>query len=160
MLICGCGKSGRSTYAKLVSGRTGGFMYVATLCVADRKQVLSHVRKIVSAYDVYEESIEISECLRLFSSPYATVIVDNVSVWIASLAMLGCNVYHELDVLLERLRLADTRFVLASNNSLSTGFWDSLLASYAKAVNVANRRLIISLERAYVLVAGIALRLK
>lgn len=74
--------------------------------------------------------------------------------------MLGCNVYNELDVLLECLRLADTRFVLASNNSLSTGSCGSLLASYAKAVNAANRRLILSLERAYVLVVGIALRLK
>ncbi len=68
--------------------------------------------------------------------------------------------YSEIDRLLASLKLVNAKLLIVSNSWLDLGADSLLAASYVRAVSAANQRLSWNLERVYVAIAGLILRLK
>ena len=160
VLILGGVKSGKSTYAlTLARGYPEPRAFLATAEPFDpemKQRIERHQKSRGTDFELFEEPVNISGILPGLS--HNVIVVDCLTVWLA-------NLYHRnLDIAKETQRLADNltgREILVSNEVGWGVIPESALArDYAERLAKLNQQLAQKAEKVYLMVAGIATRIK
>ncbi|MCK0168082.1 bifunctional adenosylcobinamide kinase/adenosylcobinamide-phosphate guanylyltransferase [Jannaschia sp. S6380] len=163
-LVLGHASSGKSLWAeRLAFGMDWPLTYVATARVADeemRAKVARHVERRGPDWQLIEEETDLAG--RCAAMPVqSTVLVDCATMWLTNLMMDGADWQSPAEAWLAAMQDAPARFVVVSNDVGGGVTPDNALArAFQRAQGELNQRLAQAADRAFLVTAGLAQRLR
>ncbi len=160
ILILGGVKSGKSSYALTLSleyPKPRAFLATAEPFDAEMKQRIErHQESRGNDFELFEEPINLSGLLPKLN--HKVILVDCLTVWIGNLYHYGLNAEKEIRHLTDSLT---GREIIVSNEVGCGIIPESVLArEYAEKLAKLNQSIAQKAEKVYLMVAGIATRLK
>ncbi len=183
ILILGGARSGKSTFAEQLAINSGkSVAFIATATAGDeemRARIARHQAERPHEWQTIEEPLNLSGALRQASELADVMLLDCLTLWASnwlmqqtegghadeagSASLLGESALAEIEEMLRVLRsLPAQKTLLAISNEVGLGVVPAyqLGRIYRDALGYVNQRLARAAERAYMLVAGIAVDLK
>jgi len=166
--ITGGARSGKSAFAeKLATDIPGKRAYLATAQALDAEMVarIEHHRlRRGSAWDTYEEPLAITELLKKLSGRYEVVLLDCLTLWLSNImARTGSNdeISARVDELTSGLRdFAGACIVVSNEVGLGIVPDNPLARRFRDLAGFANQKLAQASDEAYLLAAGIPMKIK
>ena len=166
--ITGGARSGKSAFAEKLAGDIPGKRaYLATAQALDAEMVarIEHHRlRRGSAWDTYEEPLAIAELLKKLSGRYEVVLLDCLTLWLSNImARTGSNdeISARVDELTSGLRdFAGACIVVSNEVGLGIVPDNPLARRFRDLAGFANQKLAQASDEAYLLAAGIPMKIK
>ena len=166
--ITGGARSGKSAFAEKLAGDIPGKRaYLATAQALDAEMVarIEHHRlRRGSAWDTYEEPLAITELLKKLSGRYEVVLLDCLTLWLSNImARTGSNdeISARVDELTSGLRdFAGACIVVSNEVGLGIVPDNPLARRFRDLAGFANQKLAQASDEAYLLAAGIPMKIK
>jgi adenosylcobinamide kinase/adenosylcobinamide-phosphate guanylyltransferase len=173
LFVTGGARSGKSRFAEdAAQAAAAPVVYLATMTPGDTElveRIASHRERRPAAWATVEEPLHLSRALGRVG-PNATVLLDCVSLWVSNLFMrdaetpLGrvVEICLEAGELLLEEQSRRSGLMIAVSNEVGSGIVPegALARYYRDALGIANARLARAADEAFLLVSGMALRLK
>lgn len=171
VLVLGGARSGKSTAAERMARDGGRVLFIATAEALDepmRRRIASHRRYRPDHWDTLEEPIHLSEAVLALVRRYDTYVLDCLTLWVSNLLLAHEEARDAEGMILERAsRLLDLigetggRWILVSNE-VGQGIVPAspLGREYRDLLGRVNQLVASRADKAYLMVAGLALELK
>ena len=166
-LVLGGNKSGKSDFGlELLKSGPGPWTLVATgksRDMAFREQIRTHRRDRDSVIAVREVDTDLTGALRELSPRGGGVLVDSLDFWMFSLAALGPAARRDMqeEFLAELAVWGGGRLVLVSTEmGLGPLAYDGTVRAFARDLGQLNREIARASASVYLVVAGLAQKLK
>ena len=171
VLVLGGARSGKSTAAERMARDGGRVLFIATAEALDeamRRRIASHRRYRPDQWDTLEEPIHVGDAVRPLIGRYDTFVLDCLTLWVSNLLLADEQASDAESTILDTVRrlldLIDTaggRWILVSNE-VGQGIVpaSSLGREYRDALGRVNQLVASRADKAYLMVAGLALELK
>lgn len=168
-LVTGGSRSGKSRYAQQQAElQEGPLLYVATAEIGDAEmaeRIALHRAARGERWQTLEEALRLSDKLPAACPDYGGVVVDCVTLWLSNL-YFHCDeqeqpVLDQVETLLQGLAKVATPIWLVSNE-LGSGIVpeNPLARRFRDLAGSVNQRLAAAADAAWLVVAGLPLRLK
>lgn len=166
--ITGGARSGKSAFAEqLAAGTAGRRAYLATAQALDAEMVARiehHRRRRGSAWDTYEEPLAVAELLERLADRYEVVLLDCLTLWVSNVMARTDDddaVSRQADLLVNAARNMRNTGIIVSNEVGLGIVPDNVLARrFRDLAGFVNQKLAQAADEAYLLAAGIPMRLK
>lgn len=171
VLILGGARSGKSTTAERLARDGERVLFIATAEALDEameQRIAAHRRYRPEHWDTLEEPIHVSDALRPLVDRYDTFVLDCLTLWVSNL-LLADEVEADAEgAVLETVRhlldltdAAGGRWILVSNE-VGQGIVPAspLGREYRDVLGRVNQLVASRADKAYLMVAGLALELK
>lgn len=167
VFITGGARSGKSTFALAEArGQEGRRVFLATLEPGDEEMRLRAERHRAdrgSGWDTIEEPLAIAVALRKLSVDYDVVLLDCLTLWLSNVLHSGLDAGAESEGLASALDSARrSAAVYVVSNELGAGIvpHNALARQFRDHAGMLNQRVAALADEAYLMVSGIAVRLK
>lgn len=171
-LVLGGARSGKSRYARELCRRAGQVVFIATAREGDdpemRERIARHRAERPAHWTTVEEPLAVARAVRQARPEGATVLVDCVTVWLASLTWEhreseeGEREQAILEEVADFSRATREREVIAVSNEVGSGIVPEhpLGRAFRDLQGLVNQRLAEEAAGVVLLVAGLPLVLK
>ncbi len=174
ILILGGARSGKSAYAeRLAQERGGAVLFVATAAAGDEEmaqRIAAHRADRPAAWQTLEAPTGVAAAIAACDSAADILLLDCVTLLVSNLllareaageAAIGRAIDAEIEALLAAIAVMEATWIVVSNE-VGMGLVPPypLGRAYRDLLGRANARLAARADRAYLLVAGLALDLK
>jgi len=169
IFVSGGARSGKSTFAQhQAEQRPGQLLYVATAAIGDDEMALRVARHRAARgprWDVLEEPLDLCGRLPTAAAGKGGVVLDCITLWLTNLYFSreeqGEAVLDEIDRFLALTPALDAPLWLVSNE-LGSGIVpeNRLARDFRDLAGEVNQRLAAASHEAWLVVAGLPLRLK
>ncbi|MDE0369115.1 MAG: bifunctional adenosylcobinamide kinase/adenosylcobinamide-phosphate guanylyltransferase [bacterium] len=171
LLILGGARSGKSTTAERLARDGGRVLFIATAEALDeamQKRIAAHRRYRPEHWDTLEEPIHVTRAVRPLIDRYDTFVLDCLTLWVSNLLLQDEEasdtegaVLETVGRLLDLIDAADGRWILVSNE-VGQGIVPAspLGREYRDVLGRVNQLVASRADKAYLMVAGLALDLK
>lgn len=171
VLVLGGARSGKSTTAERLAKDGDRVLFIATAEALDegmRRRIAAHRRHRPEHWDTLEEPIHLSGAVRPLTERYDTFVLDCLTLWVSNLLLEDEEAPDAESVILERVtELLDLigatggRWILVSNE-VGQGIVPAspLGREYRDVLGRVNQLVASRSDKAYLMVAGLALELK
>ena len=171
VLVLGGARSGKSTMAERLAKDGDRVLFIATAEALDeamRRRIAAHRRHRPEHWDTLEEPIHLSKAVRPLTDRYDTFVLDCLTLWVSNLLLEDEEATDAESVILERVtELLDLigatggRWILVSNE-VGQGIVPAspLGREYRDVLGRVNQLVASRADKAYLMVAGMALDLK
>ena len=171
ILILGGARSGKSTTAERLARDGGRVLFIATAEALDeamQKRIAAHRRYRPEHWDTLEEPIHVTRAVRPLTDRYDTFVLDCLTLWVSNLLLedeeasdaegAGLETVRRL---LDLIDAAGGRWILVSNE-VGQGIVPAspLGREYRDVLGRVNQLVASRADKAYLMVAGLALELK
>ena len=167
--ITGGTRSGKSAFAQsLAEQRSGPLLYVATAGIGDAEmaeRVARHREARGERWQTLEEPLRLADRLPEAAKGHCAILLDCVTLWLSNL-FFHCGerpepVLAEVERFIAVLPAVDVPLLLVSNE-LGSGIVpeNRLAREFRDLAGEVNRRLAAAADEAWLVVAGLPLRLK
>ena len=172
IFILGGARSGKSAFAERLARRRGGrVLYVATAEALDADmelRIANHRQQRPPEWDTLEEPVKLPDVLPPALDGYDTCLLDCLTLWVSNLLLsMEGNPGAEQEILSETHRLLEayqqspsTWIVVSNEVGLSVVPETRLGAVYRDALGRVNQAVAARADKAYFMVAGLALEMK
>lgn len=171
VLVLGGARSGKSTAAERMAGDGGRVLFIATAEALDeamQRRIATHRRYRPDHWDTLEEPIHVSDALRRLVERYDTFVLDCLTLWVSNLLLADeqasdaeSTILETVNRLLDLIGAAGGRWILVSNE-VGQGIVPAspLGRVYRDVLGRVNQLVASRADKAYLMVAGLALELK
>ena len=171
VLVLGGARSGKSTAAERMARAGGRVLFIATAEALDegmRRRIADHRRYRPDHWDTLEEPIHVSDAVRPLVERYDTFVLDCLTLWVSNLLLAGEEYSGVEGTILETVRRlldlideAGGRWILVSNE-VGQGIVpaSALARAYRDVLGRVNQLVASRADKAYLMVASLALDLK
>lgn len=171
VLVLGGARSGKSTVAERMARDGGRVLFIATAEALDeamQRRIAAHRRHRPEHWDTLEEPIHLSRAVRPLADRYDTFVLDCLTLWVSNLLLedeeasdAEHTVLETVRRLLDLIEAAGGRWILVSNE-VGQGIVPAspLGREYRDVLGRVNQLVASRSDRAYLMVAGMALDLK
>ena len=164
-LVLGGARSGKSRYAeRLVDGRGGGPIYIATATAGDAEmaeRIARHRARRGGHWQTVEAPLDLAAALAASVAPGRGVLVDCLTLWLANLIEAGLDVTDEIARLLAALPALDGPVVFVANEvGLGIVPDNALARAFRDHAGLLNQELAAAADRVVLVAAGLPLVLK
>ena len=171
VLVLGGARSGKSTTAERMARGGERVLFIATAEALDEamhRRIASHRRYRPEHWDTLEEPIHLNRAVRPIIDRYDTFILDCLTLWVSNLLLENEEAPGAESMILETVRrlldlidAAGGRWILVSNE-VGQGIVPSspLGREYRDVLGRVNQLVASRADKAYLMVAGLALELK
>ena len=171
VLVLGGARSGKSTVAERMARDGGRVLFIATAEALDeamQRRIAAHRRHRPEHWDTLEEPIHLSRAVRPLADRYDTFVLDCLTLWVSNLLLEDEEASDAEHTVLETVRrllglieAAGGRWILGSNE-VGQGIVPAspLGREYRDVLGRVNQLVASRSDRAYLMVAGMALDLK
>ncbi|MDE0167937.1 MAG: bifunctional adenosylcobinamide kinase/adenosylcobinamide-phosphate guanylyltransferase [bacterium] len=171
VLVLGGARSGKSTAAERMARDGGRVLFIATAEALDeamRRRIASHRRYRPDHWDTLEEPIHVGDAVRPLIGRYDTFVLDCLTLWVSNLLLADEEDSGVEGMILETVgRLLDLidegggRWILVSNE-VGQGIVpaSALAREYRDVLGRVNQLVASRADKAYLMVAGLALDLR
>lgn len=163
-MITGGARSGKSSFALKEAERLpGNRAFIATMEPGDdelRQRIARHQAERGPGWETFEEPLSVP---RLFAQlqGYSVVLVDCLTLWLANLMQAGIDPEKKTDELLAAAAKAASPVFLVSNEvGMGIVPENALARQFRDQAGFMNRRVAATADEVYLVVAGIAVRIK
>lgn len=165
--IIGGIKSGKSNFALKEGERTGNknFYYIATARAIDeemKERIEKHKKERGSHWITIEEPINLDEAIRKVAQN-SSVVIDCLTTWLTNLLVEGYDFYKLVDAFIDslsRYRKKNHLFIIANEVGLGIIPENELGRKFVDLAGTVNHKVMNICDRAYLMIAGIPLRIK
>jgi adenosylcobinamide kinase/adenosylcobinamide-phosphate guanylyltransferase len=166
--ITGGARSGKSAFAeKLATEAPGTRAYLATAQALDEEMVARierHRKRRGTAWDTFEEPLAVAELVRKLSGRYKILLLDCLTLWLSNVMARtekDDDVLARADDLLAALRgFAGSVLVVSNEVGLGIVPDNPLARRFRDLAGIMNQRVAVAADEAYLLAAGIPVRIK
>ena len=170
--MLGGARSGKSAFAERLARHRGGrVLYVATAEALDadmERRIASHRQQRPPEWNTLEEPLKLPEVLPSASEGYDTCLLDCLTLWVSNLLLsMEDNPSAEQEIVAAAQRLmrayeqSTASWIVVSNEvGLSVVPATRLGAIYRDALGRVNQEVAARADKAYLMVAGLALEMK
>ena len=171
VLVLGGARSGKSTVAERMARDGGRVLFIATAEALDeamQRRIAAHRRHRPEHWDTLEEPIHLTRAVRPLADRYDTFVLDCLTLWVSNLLLEDEEASDAEHTVLETVRrllglieAAGGRWILVSNE-VGQGIVPAspLGREYRDVLGRVNQLVASRSDRAYLMVAGMALDLK
>ena len=164
-LVLGGARSGKSHYAEAqIERAAGGGTYIATATVEDdemRTRIAEHRARRGPQWRTVEENLDLADAIALSAEWRRPILVDCLTLWLASLIRAGGDVAAETDRLVAALAAANVPIVLVANEvGLGIVPENGLARTFRDAAGRLNQRMAALADRVVFMAAGLPMLLK
>ena len=171
VLILGGARSGKSTMAERMARDGERVLFIATAEALDeamKRRIAAHRRHRPEHWDTLEEPIHVTGAVRPLVERYDTFVLDCLTLWVSNLLLddgeasdAETAVLDTVGRLLDLIDTAGGRWILVSNE-VGQGIVPAspLGREYRDVLGRVNQLVASRADRAYLMVAGLALELK
>ena len=164
-LILGGARSGKSRYGEgLVTGATGGFVYVATAEARDEEmaeRITHHQNRRGTDWRLIEEPLDLPGVLRNQVSDDDVVLIDCLTLWLGNLMEAQTDIAAATSDLLTAIKTCPARLVFISNEVGQGIVPDNALArQFRDEAGWLHQLLAAEVDAVVVVMAGLPLILK
>ena len=171
VLVLGGARSGKSTMAERLARDGERVLFIATAEALDeamRRRIAAHRRHRPERWDTLEEPIHLSRAVRPLADRYDTFVLDCLTLWVSNLLLQDDEasdaegaVLDTVGRLLDLINATGGRWILVSNE-VGQGIVPAspLGREYRDVLGRVNQLVASRSDRAYLMVAGLALELK
>ena len=171
ILILGGARSGKSTAAERLARHGERVLFIATAEALDegmQRRIAAHRRYRPEHWDTLEEPIHLSRAVRPLVDRYDTYVLDCLTLWVSNLLLEDEEasdaegfVLETVGRLLDLIDAAGGRWILVSNE-VGQGIVPAspLGREYRDVLGRVNQLVASRADKAYLMVAGLALELK
>lgn len=171
VLVLGGARSGKSTTAERLARDGERVLFIATAEALDeamQRRIAAHRRHRPEHWDTLEEPIRVTRAVRPLVDRYDTFVLDCLTLWVSNLLLedeeasdAECAVLEAVRRLLDLIDAAGGRWILVSNE-VGQGIVPAspLGREYRDVLGRVNQLVASRSDRAYLMVAGLALELK
>ena len=171
VLVLGGARSGKSTTAERMAKDGDRVLFIATAEALDgamQRRIAAHRRYRPEHWDTLEEPIHLGKAVRPLADRYDTFVLDCLTLWVSNLLLEDEDASDAESVILERVtELLDLigatggRWILVSNE-VGQGIVPAspLGREYRDVLGRVNQLVASRADKAYLMVAGLALELK
>ena len=166
LLVLGCARSGKSTWAESVVRRFDPpYVYIATAQALDDEMTLRikrHRERREGSWETIESPIDLSGALKSLGSLRKPVLLDCITLWLSNLLCSdGVQVESAIDGVCEAIETVDYPLVVVSNETGGGIVPDNPLArEFRDLSGLTNQRLARICASVFLITAGLPLRLK
>ena len=165
--VLGGASSGKSEFALQLAGSRGRRAFVATGQGLDdemAERIARHQATRSSEWETVEEPLDVEAWLAKHGSEYRTILFDCVTLWLSNLVGMGLGesaILTRAQTLLDRMRESRAHVIIVSNE-LGGGLVpaDPSVRAFRDLSGRVNQCLATGVDEAYVVMAGIPLRMK
>ena len=166
--ITGGARSGKSAFAeKIAAGIVGKRAYLATAQALDAEMVARiehHRQRRGSSWDTFEEPLAVAELLNKLSGRYEVVLLDCLTLWLSNVMAHSDGdeaVSRQSDLLVEAIKdLKGTCLIVSNEVGLGIVPDNALGHRFRDLAGFVNQRVARAADEAYLLAAGIPVKLK
>ncbi|HUK10156.1 MAG TPA: bifunctional adenosylcobinamide kinase/adenosylcobinamide-phosphate guanylyltransferase [Stellaceae bacterium] len=164
-LVLGGARSGKSHYAEAqIERAAGGGTYIATATVEDdemRARVAEHRARRGRQWRTVEENLDLADAIASSAEWRRPILVDCLTLWLASLIRAGGDVAAETDRLVAALAAANVPVILVANEvGLGIVPENALARTFRDAAGRLNQRVAALADRVVFMAAGLPMLLK
>ena len=171
VLVLGGARSGKSTTAERLARDGERELFIATAEALDeamQRRIAAHRRHRPEHWDTLEEPIRVTRAVRPLVDRYDTFVLDCLTLWVSNLLLedeeasdAECAVLEAVRRLLDLIDAAGGRWILVSNE-VGQGIVPAspLGREYRDVLGRVNQLVASRSDKAYLMVAGLALELK
>ena len=174
-LITGGARSGKSAFAERLAAQGKRVLFVATAEALDddmARRIAAHRGSRPAEWDTLEEPRSLPEAIRRKAagadSPYDTIIVDCLTIWVSNLLLLHegnadaeARIVEAAKKLLDVRASSDASWIVVTNEvGLGVVPSSSLGRTYRDALGRVNSLVASRADKVYLMAAGLALDLK
>ncbi|MXY76678.1 MAG: bifunctional adenosylcobinamide kinase/adenosylcobinamide-phosphate guanylyltransferase [Acidimicrobiia bacterium] len=171
VLVLGGARSGKSTTAERLARDGERVLFIATAEALDeamQRRIAAHRRYRPEHWDTLEEPIGVTRAVRPLVDRYDTFVLDCLTLWVSNLLLedeeasdAECAVLEAVRRLLDLIDAAGGRWILVSNE-VGQGIVPAspLGREYRDVLGRVNQLVASRSDKAYLMVAGLALELK
>ena len=171
VLVLGGARSGKSIAAERMARDGGRVLFIATAEALDeamRRRIAAHRRYRPDHWDTLEEPIHLSEALAPLAGHYDSFVLDCLTLWVSNLLLAveqasdaESTILETVRRLLDLIATAGGRWILVSNE-VGQGIVPAspLGREYRDILGRVNQLVALRADKAYLMVAGLALDLK
>ena len=171
VLVLGGARSGKSTAAERMARDGGRVLFIATAEALDeamQRRIATHRRYRPEHWETLEEPIHLSDAVRPLVHRYDTFVLDCLTLWVSNLLLADGDasdaegmILGEASRLLDVIEEAGGRWILVSNE-VGQGIVPAspLGREYRDLLGRVNQLVASRADKAYLMVAGLALELK
>ena len=171
VLVLGGARSGKSTTAERLARDGERVLFIATAEALDeamQRRIAAHRRHRPEHWDTLEEPIRVTRAVRPLVDRYDTFVLDCLTLWVSNLLLedeeasdAECAVLEAVRRLLDLIDAAGGRWILVSNE-VGQGIVPAspLGREYRDVLGRVNQLVASRSDKAYLMVAGLALELK
>ena len=172
VFILGGARSGKSDFAQRIVLKTAGrVLFVATAEPGDdemRDRIQNHIESRPEGWNTLEEPIDLETAIQSSSDGYDTLLIDCLTLWVSNLlinhqqeAAVESLILDKAKTLLELYECSSSTWVVVSNEvGLGLVPSNELGRAYRDALGRVNQLFAARADRAYFMMAGLALDLK
>ncbi len=170
VLLLGGARSGKSTTAERMARDGGRVLFIATAEALDgamQRRIAEHRRYRPEAWDTLEEPIHLASALRPLADRYDTFVLDCLTMWVSNLLLAReeapdteSTILETVGRLLDLIATAGGTWIVVSNE-VGQGIVPAspLAREYRDVLGRVNQLVASRADRAYLMVAGLALEL-
>ena len=171
VLVLGGARSGKSTMAERMARDGERVLFIATAEALDeamQRRIAAHRRHRPERWDTLEEPIHVTRAVQPLVDRYDTFVLDCLTLWVSNLILQDEEAFDTEGAVLETVgRLLDLidaaggRWILVSNE-VGQGIVPAspLGREYRDVLGRVNQLVASRADKAYLMVAGLALELK
>ena len=171
VLILGGARSGKSTAAERMARVGRRVLFIATAEARDeamRRRIAAHRRYRPEHWDTLEEPIRVTRAVRPLVERYDTFVLDCLTLWVSNLLLADEEAAGAEGMILEKVRhlldlinVVGGRWILVSNE-VGQGIVpaSALAREYRDVLGRVNQLVASRADKAYLMVAGLAVDLK
>ncbi|MEN6615356.1 MAG: bifunctional adenosylcobinamide kinase/adenosylcobinamide-phosphate guanylyltransferase [Syntrophorhabdus sp.] len=166
ILILGGARSGKSSFALAqASAMEGRKAFVATAEALDHEmnqRIANHKKERGKDWDTFEESVDVSSCLRKVAVSHEIIIVDCLTLWVSNIMMRNLHFNEYMDGLLDAIgTISPARLYIVSNEvGLGLVPENQLGRYYRDNLGLLNMRVAALATDVFFMTAGIPLQVK
>ena len=171
VLVLGGARSGKSTAAEHMARDGRRVLFIATAEALDeamRRRIAAHRRYRPEHWDTLEEPIHVGDAVRPVVGRYDTFVLDCLTLWVSNLLLKDgeaadaeSRILAEVSSLIDLIVEGGGRWILVSNE-VGQGIVPAspLGREYRDVLGRVNQLVASRADKAYLMVAGLALELK
>jgi adenosylcobinamide kinase / adenosylcobinamide-phosphate guanylyltransferase len=166
LLVLGCARSGKSTWAESVMRRfPPPYVYLATAQPLDDEMTLrirQHRERRDQSWETIESSIDLSGPINSLKGLHKPVLLDCITIWLSNLlCSSGVRAESAVDRVCQAIETVDYPLVIVSNETGGGIVPDNPLArKFRDLSGLTNQRLARICASVFLVTAGLPLRLK
>jgi adenosylcobinamide kinase/adenosylcobinamide-phosphate guanylyltransferase len=166
IFVAGGARSGKSRFALAgASEMPGTKAFIATAEETDeemRERIERHRRDRSSMWDTYEEPLRVAGLLREIDGKYGVIVLDCLTLWMSNILQSGLDCDAEVEGLIASIRALRSSSAYIVSNEVGMGIVpvNELARKFRDTAGFLNQRVAAISDEAYLIVAGLPVRMK
>jgi adenosylcobinamide kinase / adenosylcobinamide-phosphate guanylyltransferase len=166
IFVVGGARSGKSRFALAgASGMPGTKAFIATAEETDdemRERIERHRIDRGSMWDTYEEPLRVASLLREIDGKYGAIVLDCLTLWISNILLCGLDCDSEVEDLIASIAQLRSSSAYIVSNEVGMGVVpvSEFARRFRDTAGFLNQRVAAISDEAYLIVAGLPLRMK